>query len=220
MSSLASQGILVGVGLIPILPALSDDRAHLEEVIKAAKDHGASFILAGGLSMAGIQAERTLQAAGRLEPNVVSEWRRLYDWLPEKEPDYSPPPAYVAHLGSRVREICHRYDLPDRMPRYIPGGKKGTNKRIAELLFLRVYEMEIQEADPRRIWAFRKAAWTVDEMPESVVDIYQALGESGLRSLPGIGNRIASEITAWLREPEFLQSRQSANGGGGYGEFR
>jgi DNA repair photolyase len=209
MSNFASQGILVGGGLMPILPFVGDDDAHLEEVIRAVKDHGGSFILAGGLSMAGIQAERSLRAAEGLDAQLGSRWQKMYNWLPEKGPDYSPPPAYTAQLGLRVREICQRYELPDRMPRFIPAGKLGINKRIAELLFLKTYELEIEQAEVRQIWAYRKAAWTVDEMDQSIVDVFQSGGEGGLRSLPEIGNRIASEIGAWLSKPEVLQQRKN-----------
>ncbi len=51
MEKLAEKGILVGAGLMPILPHVGDDDAHLEEVVRAVKDYGGSFILAGGLSM-------------------------------------------------------------------------------------------------------------------------------------------------------------------------
>jgi DNA polymerase/3'-5' exonuclease PolX len=50
-----------------------------------------------------------------------------------------------------------------------------------------------------RIWAYRKAAWTVDEWSESISDVYAARGEAGLQELPGIGESIAGEIAGWLR---------------------
>ncbi|OGO28393.1 MAG: hypothetical protein A2Z16_09060 [Chloroflexi bacterium RBG_16_54_18] len=208
MEKLAGKGILVGAGLMPILPHVGDDVAHLEEVVRAVKDFGGSFILAGGLSMAGIQAERTLHAGARLDVQLESRWKKMYNWQPGRGAEYSPPRDYTAQLGKRVREICARYDLPDRMPRFIPEGKMGVNKRIAELLFLKTYQLEIEQAELRQIWAYRKAAWTVDEMKDSIVDIYQFVGEAGIRSLPDIGNRIASEIGMWLNEPEVLHQKR------------
>jgi DNA polymerase/3'-5' exonuclease PolX len=84
------------------------------------------------------------------------------------------------------------------MPRYIRPGPLAVNKRIAERLFLKTYDLELEQAPDYRIWAYRKAAWTVDECPESVADIYAAQGEAGLRALPSIGKSIAGQIGAWL----------------------
>ena len=97
-----------------------------------------------------------------------------------------------------LRALCARHGLLDRMPRYIPPGPLAVNKRIAEQLFLKTYGLELAEADDYRIWAYRKAAWTMDEWPASVAEIYRARGEEGLRELPGIGNTMAREIGAWL----------------------
>jgi DNA repair photolyase len=200
MARLAEAGILVGASLMPIIPVVGDDEAHLEDVVRATKDHGGSFVLGGGLTMAGVQAERTLAAAWQLDPALAEQWRDLYNWQAGEKPNYGPPRAYNARLGLLIRELCARHDLRDRMPRYIPPGPLAVNKRIAERLFLKTYDLELEMARDYRIWAYRKAAWTVDEWPESMAEIYQAKGESGLRALPGIGQSLAGEITRWLRE--------------------
>jgi hypothetical protein len=157
-------------------------------------------VLGGGLTMAGVQAERTLAAARQLNPALAEQWRDLYNWQTGEKPSYGPPRAYNARLGLLVRELCARHGLRDRMPRYIPPGPLATNKRIAERLFLKTYDLELEMARDYRIWAYRKAAWTVDEWPESIAKIYQAKREAGLRALPGIGQSLAGEIAGWLRE--------------------
>ncbi len=88
------------------------------------------------------------------------------------------------------------------MPRYVAPGPLAVNKRIAERLFLKTYDLELEEARDYRIWAYRKAAWTVDEWPQSVADVYQARGEAGLRELPTVGKSLAGHITRWLQELE------------------
>jgi DNA repair photolyase len=200
MAQLAGAGIPVGTALMPILPVVGDDEAHLEDVIRATGDHGGSFVLGGGLTMDGIQAGRTLEAARRLDPLLVDRWRELYNWEPGGRPGYTPPRAYNTRLGLLVRELCARHGLADRMARYIAPGPLATNKRIAERLFLRTYDLELEQADNHRIWAYRKAAWTVDEWPESIADLYRARGEAGLRDLPNVGTRLAAQIAAWLRD--------------------
>lgn len=206
MQKLAQAGILVGTSLMPIIPFAGDDEHHLEEAILATRDAGGSFILAGGLTMEGVQAERTLAAASRFDPRLESDWRRLYGWEKGGSPNYSPHREYNARLGGMVRDLCNRHGLLDRMPRYVRPGPLATNKRIAEKLFLKTYDLELEQADTYRIWAYRKAAWVVDEFPESILARYHARGETGLTEIPGLGRSISKEIAGWLEDDSTLFS--------------
>jgi DNA repair photolyase len=194
MAELAGAGILVGATFMPILPLVGDDPAHLEETIRAIKDHGGAFVMAGGLTMDGVQAERTLAVYRGLGPEWEARLREMYGWEPGGKPHYGPPRRYNARLGLRVRELCAKHGLLDHMPRYILSGPLAINKRLAERLFLKTYDLELEEANDYRIWAYRRAAWTVDELPESLADRYAAQGEAGLRALPNIGERLAGEL--------------------------
>jgi DNA repair photolyase len=200
MEQLANVGILVGTALMPVLPFVGDDEAHLEDVVRATKDHGGSFVLGGPLTMDGVQAERTLAAARELDPALEARWRELYDWTADGKRNFGPPRAYNARVGLVIRGLCARHGILDRMPRHVAPGPLAINKRIAERLFLRTYDLELEQAEDYRIWAYRKAAWAVDEWPESVAALYEAQGETGLRELPGIGRSLAGEIGRWLRE--------------------
>jgi DNA repair photolyase len=201
MEKLARAGILVGMNLMPILPILGDDDAQLEAAVRAAKEHGAAFVLGAGLTRAGAQAERSLAAAKRLDPALEAQWRKLYVWPEGGQPNYGPPPDYSLRLGRKIRELCERYGLRDRIPRYIGVGPLAANKRIAERLFLRIHDLELEGAAQQRIWACRNAAWAVDEWPESIGQVYAAKGEAGLQAIPGVGAGIAREIGEWLTPP-------------------
>ncbi len=198
MARLASAGITVGASLMPILPHAGDDEAGLEALIVAVKEHGGTFVMAGGLTMDGVQARHTLAAAERYDPALVQRWRQLYSWPVGGEPSYGPPPAYNARLGLLVRELCARHGLADRMPRYILPGPLAMNKRIAERLFLKTYDLELVQAASQRIWAYRRAAWGVDEWPENVSELYRVGGRAELQRIPGVGKRIAGLIADWL----------------------
>jgi DNA repair photolyase len=212
MERMAQAGIPVGMSLMPILPGLGDDAAHLEAAVRAAKDHGASFVLGAGLSMMGIQADRTLATAKKIDPSFETSWRKLYGWAEGGRPNYGPAPEYSARLGLAVRELCTRYGLPDRMPRYTGAGPLAVNKRIAERLFLKTYDLELEQEPQPRIWAYRKAAWTVDEWPASLAEMYRDQGDAGLRTLPGIGAGIAAEIERYLRELQPANTGHSRSG--------
>jgi len=158
-------------------------------------------VLAGGLSMEGVQAERTLQAARQIDPALELRWRQLYNWPVGSKPGYAAR-AYCARLGLTVRELCARHGLADRMPRLVMPGPLAINKRIAERLFLRAYDLELEQAEDYRIWAYRKAAWTVDDLGDNIAQVYNARGDTGLRALPGIGKSLAGEIAKWLQEED------------------
>lgn len=200
MEKLANAGILVGASMMPVIPFVGDDEGHLEDTVRATRDHGGSFVLGGGLTMDGVQAERTLEAARRLDPALEASLRELYDWEIGGKPSYSAPRIYNIRLALLIRELCARFGLADRMPRYVAPGPLAVNKRIAERLFLRTYDLELEEAKDYRIWAYRKAAWTVDEWPENIAELYKARGEAGLRELPGIGKSLARQVAGWLQE--------------------
>jgi hypothetical protein len=195
---LADAGILVGANLMPVLPFVGDDEAHLEDVVRAVKDHGGAFVLGGGLTMDGVQAQRTLEAFRMFDPALEARVRELYAWAAGGKPKYGPPGGYNARLGLLIRELCARHGILDRMPRYIAPGPLAVNKRIAERLFLKTYDLELEQAKEYRLWAYRKAAWTVDELDQSIGEIYATKGEAGLRELPGIGKSIAAQIAKWL----------------------
>lgn len=158
MEKFSKEGIQVGTALMPILPVVGDDDQHLEDSVRATKDHGGSFVLAGDLTMAGVQANYTLAAAVSYDPALEAGWRKLFYWADGGSPNYAPPKKYTGRIGLKVCELCAKYGIDDRIPRYIPPGPLGINKRIAEKLFLKVYELELEGASQYRIWAYRKAA--------------------------------------------------------------
>ena len=203
VEQLSRAGIYAGVSMMPIFPQVGDDEHRLEALVKATKDHGGQCVLAGGLTMDGSQAEWTLEAARRLDPHLEARWRKLYNWDGPGKRRYGPPSEYNARIGLQVRSLCNKHGLLDRMPRYVKPGPLAENKRIAERLFLKTYDLELEQASSYSIWAYRKAAWTVDEWPENVADIYNHHGEAGLRELPAIGEKLAGEIGGWLRVGEY-----------------
>ena len=199
MARLASAGIRVGTALMPVLPFLGDDEDSLEQVIRATREHGGEFVLAAGLSMAGAQAHYTLEAARQLNPEVGVRIKELYRWQEGGTLTYSPPQSYTIRLGRTVRRLCAKHGIADRIPRYIPDNDLAVNRWVAEKLFNKTYDLEMEGANAFRIWAYRKAAWLVDEMEQNLASLYYAGGEKRIQDLPGIGAGLASEIAGWIR---------------------
>jgi len=71
---------------------------------------------------------------------------------------------------------------------------------VAERLFRKTWDLELEEAHERRLWAYRRAAWTVDELATSVEESYNTQGIKGLMALPSVGQRIARLIADYLEK--------------------
>ena len=67
-------------------------------------------------------------------------------------------------LANRVRNIANAMDKQDRIPRIILKGKLAINKLLAEKLFIKMRNLELERAPNVRVWQFRKAAWAIDEL--------------------------------------------------------
>jgi DNA repair photolyase len=190
----SDRGILAGVAFMPILPFIYDDDDNLEAVVKATAEHGGKFVLAGGLTLASAQKEHYMKVLAERFPELTTKYQTLYGGK------YGPECSYAGEIGKKVSRLCKKYGIKDRMPRYIPEGPLAVNKQISEKLQNRVYRMELDCTSQYRIWAYRKAAWTLEELTESVAEIYAKNGRKGLESLKGVGKSLAEEIMRQLQE--------------------
>jgi hypothetical protein len=102
--------------------------------------------------------------------------------------------------GLRLREYCQQAGISDRMPRpVIPGEKRALNKQIVEQLADQVYTLELENAPNQHIWAYRKAAWAIEDLEQDIRLIYSRMGLMGLRSIPNVSAQIAKEIEVLLK---------------------
>ena len=107
------EGFLVGVCYIPVLPFLSDSEVELDKMIKSAKDHGADFVLVGGLTLFGKGPVdcKTLyyKFLEKHYPELVSKYRSLYRIFP------FPSKKYQKELDERVKSLCEKYGIKNRI---------------------------------------------------------------------------------------------------------
>jgi DNA repair photolyase len=193
MRKIADAGILTGTAFMPILPYICDDDSNLEAVVKRTAENGGRFVLAAGLTMSGAQATYFTKALKKHDPELVEKYHALYGDA------YSPIDAnYSCRIGLKVRELCTKYGINDRMSRYIPDGQLATNKRIAEEIFTKCYLLELDSVPSFKVWAYRRAGWTVDELDQDILSIYNKRGLNGLKALPNIGPSIAVFIAERL----------------------
>lgn len=78
LSRLAAAGIRVSVGMAPILPGLSDDPSSLREVVRAAREAGATHLWWNVLNLRPGTREHFLDHLARDWPEELDRYRRLY----------------------------------------------------------------------------------------------------------------------------------------------
>jgi DNA polymerase/3'-5' exonuclease PolX len=60
------------------------------------------------------------------------------------------------------------------------------------------YYMELAGEPKHRVWAYRKAAWAIEDTPQDVSLIYRSLGRKGLESIENVGPSMAQVVEALL----------------------
>jgi DNA repair photolyase len=193
MEQIAKAGILTGTVAMPLLPGLCDDDQNLQALAKWTARHGGKFILGSGLTLADQQKEFFMRTLKQIHPDLLLFYTSLY-----------PTGSYTQaqpwrQVGLRIRDYCQQEGISDRMPRpMIPGEKRALNKRIVENLAHKLYTLELENADPRNIWAYRRAAWAVEDLEQDIGLVYRVMGLKGLESIPSVNLELAKEIETIL----------------------
>jgi DNA repair photolyase len=105
---LIDAGVKAGVGLAPILPGLSDHPDQLAEVVRAAREAGATSVWANLLYLRPGTREHFLEALARDWPDELERYERLYEgraYLPRPE---------VEPVRERVRALAREHGIRDR----------------------------------------------------------------------------------------------------------
>jgi DNA repair photolyase len=203
MEQVAKAGILTGISMMsipaaqrsgmPLLPGLCDTDENLEATIRCTANHGGRFVIAGGLTLADQQRDYFFGVLHERFPDLLPLYERMY---PHTTASYGGIKSGDPHaMGRRIRELCRQYGIADRMPRpIIPGDKRALNKRIVEALANQCYWMELDNALGQRVWAYRKAAWAIEDLEQDVGLIYRQMGRKGLESIENVGPRLAEVV--------------------------
>jgi DNA repair photolyase len=198
MKALSKAGIRTGICFMPILPGLCDTTENLELVIKTAAENGSRFVLASTLTLADQQKTYFLDVLRTSFPDLAARYASLYP-----PNSYGPVGDTWLSIGRQIRELCRREGIADRQPRpIIPGEKRSLNKRVAEFLADKTYTMELEGEPAARIWPFRKAAWSVEDLEQDLALVYRKMGLAGLKSIDNIGESIGMQIENFIRSSD------------------
>src|SRR6476620_7457373 len=108
VARLVEAGIKTGIGMAPILPGISDSPAQMEEVVRAAREAGATSIWANVLYLKHGTREHFLEALAADWPEELHRYERLYAsraYLPKAE---------VEPVRTLVAQLRKRHGIGDR----------------------------------------------------------------------------------------------------------
>ena len=108
LKQLVDAGVKAGIGMAPILPGLSDRPEQLEEVVKAAREAGATSIWANLLHLRPGTREHFLASLGRDWPEELERYERLYRRRAYLRAEDTRP------VKEAVTELRQRYGVADR----------------------------------------------------------------------------------------------------------
>lgn len=194
MEKLAQNGIMTGTVFMPILPFIYDGEKNIEAVIKRTKECGGQYILDGGLTLWGYCGRHFYKVLKRHKPNLVAKYKNLYKTKTSQA-------DYYAKVHRRVLKFCQKYQLTPYIPRPVSFYPKNLqiNKKIAEKFYLKARELQLSGQGGFKEWAYRKAAWALDDLEKSIKEIYQKEGMEGLLKIKGIGKNLAGQIEEFLK---------------------
>ena len=119
--------------MAPILPGLSDDPAKMADVVRAARDAGATSIWTNVLYLRPGTREHFLENLARDWPELLPMYERLYAGRAYVTKDVLEP------VRGRVRELARENGIADRRRRPIapsPAGVAGGGEQLALAGFL------------------------------------------------------------------------------------
>jgi len=111
LTMLVNAGLDVGVGMAPILPGLSDDPALLAEVVRAARDAGATGVWCNVLYLRPGTREHFLENLGRDWPALLPRYEEIYRRGAYPAQEDSEP------VKARVAALRREFDVADRRMR-------------------------------------------------------------------------------------------------------
>lgn len=169
-------------------------KKNIEAVIRRTKECGGQYVLDGGLTLWGYCKTHFYKALKKYNPDLIAKYDKVYEssqLLTE----------YTALAHKRVLKYCQKYKLTPYIPRPINfyPKKLAINKKIAEKFYLEARELQMSGQGGYKEWAYRKAAWALDDLEENIKQVYQNKGIAGVMEIKGIGKSLASQIEKILK---------------------
>ena len=129
VTAVRDAGFDCSVFLMPILPYLTDTRAHLDEALRSAKAAGATSVIYSSLHLRGAVKPWFLQWLAREHPELVPRYRAMYPGSSA----YAPA-EYREWLSARIRPLIRANRLERGREDSVTGGVRSSALGRARLV--------------------------------------------------------------------------------------
>ncbi len=113
LSKAANENFLTGVSMMPLLPYITDEGTHLEEMFASIKNAGARYAMPASLTLfgKGVADSKTLilKAVQKYYPHLADKYNHFFS-----KTGYMPA-YYHEALRKKTMELGKRYGLPERI---------------------------------------------------------------------------------------------------------
>jgi DNA repair photolyase len=121
---LTAASVPCGVMIAPIIPGLTDDEAHLEDVIRTAKEHGARFVAPNVLNLKPGSKEWFMPALREAYPHLTTRYEKYYRGA------YAPK-EYTQQVLAKVSELREKYGFGERAHGPAPQRERSGQLQMA-----------------------------------------------------------------------------------------
>lgn len=185
MARLHSQGVAVGMLLMPVIPFVSDYPEMIDRAVKMGQQAGAQFILFSPMTLkSGKQKDHFLQVLKRYHPELLIEYDVLY---PDSK--WGHPQKEYSRL---VFELFYGSARKHRIPVRIPSALFGDMVSENDLAVVILEQIDFVLRSTGRSSPYGYAAHQIAQMSEPIGDNYDRL-----REIKGVGKmteRLLREI--------------------------
>ncbi|OPX60869.1 MAG: Radical SAM superfamily protein [Methanobacterium sp. PtaB.Bin024] len=113
MKKCKEKGFRVGAICMPLLPFLSDSEERLDEMIGKAKEYGADFLMASGLTLFGEGPQdcktRYYKVLAEYFPELVPKTRAIFG------NSFAPSRKYQQELHERIVRLCQKHQIRNKI---------------------------------------------------------------------------------------------------------
>jgi DNA repair photolyase len=157
---------------MPILPGIGDSEENIKQIVQKSKEAQAEFVLPSGLTLKpGRNKQEFLTVIQKYFPDLVQFYQDLYN---NNSKYGNPNPKFKDALNTCKlgHEYCRKFDIPDRVPRYIPSGVPQKNFLVSTILYnLAYYFQWVEEKYWRSVKPFTEAANAIEGFSQNISEM-------------------------------------------------